>query len=387
MANTLSQAGLFLAVSAIMLSSCSSPASMEVNISNTSDMAINGETVEIPVSDIIERLGNGYYKVVCDGEELPSQLTHDSLFVFQVNLEPKASTRYTITVCESMPVYDSVAVGRIYPERADDLAWENDLVGFRAYGPATQAKGERAFGYDIFFKHPNKRPIVADLYAAQTSRENWHIADSLRKISKEQAEEFINSFTYHKDHGLGMDCYAVGPTLGDGVAARLVNDSIAFTWCYETAEILDNGPVRFSVLLKFAPVDGVAETRRISLDAGKHLNACTVSYSGISDSTEIVVGVPRRDDSEAISGTNYLAYADPTQGKDNGKAMLGVFVPDRDVVFEEREGHIVLRTAIAPDEDFRYYFGFAWDKADINNMTEWDSYLKSFKHTPLIVSY
>ena len=69
----------------------------------------------------------------------------------------------------------------------------------------------------------------------------------------------------------------------------------------------------------------------------------------------------------------------PPKAKDNGKAMLGVFVPDRDVVFEEREGHIVLRTAIAPDEDFRYYFGFAWDKADINDMTEWDSYLKSFQ--------
>ena len=71
MANTLSQAGLFLAASAIMLSSCSSPASMEINVSNPSDITINGETVEIPVSDIIERLGNAYYKVECDGEALP----------------------------------------------------------------------------------------------------------------------------------------------------------------------------------------------------------------------------------------------------------------------------------------------------------------------------
>ena len=32
-----------------------------------------------------------------------------------------------------MPAYAPVAVGRLYPERADDLAWENDLVGFRAF--------------------------------------------------------------------------------------------------------------------------------------------------------------------------------------------------------------------------------------------------------------
>ena len=184
-----------------------------------------------------------------------------------------------------------------------------------------------------------------------------------------------------------MDCYAVGPTLGDGVAARLLNDSIAFAWCYESAEVLDNGPLRFTARLNFAPKDSVSESRIITLDAGKHLNACTVSFDGLRDSTEIVAGVPRRDDSEAILADNYIAYADPTQGPDNGKAMLGVIVPDRATTAEEREGHIVLRTAVAPGENFRYYFGFAWDRADIDNMQAWNDYLKNFKKSPLIISY
>lgn len=197
----------------------------------------------------------------------------------------------------------------------------------RAYGPTTQRRGERAYGYDIFFKYPDKGLVLEKLYGPETSPKTWQTVDSLRAISKEQAEEYINSISYHIDHGLGMDCYAVGPTLGDGVAARLLNDSIAFAWCYESAEVLDNGPLRFTARLKFAPKDSVSESRIITLDAGKHLNACTVSFDGLRDSTEIVAGVPRRDDSEAILADNYIAYADPTQGPDNGKAMLGVIVP------------------------------------------------------------
>ena len=46
--------------------------------------------------------------------------------------------------------WDVVACGRQYPERLDDVAWENDRAAYRAYGPALQEKGERAFGYDIW---------------------------------------------------------------------------------------------------------------------------------------------------------------------------------------------------------------------------------------------
>ena len=371
---------------AACLAGCDKSSTMTVKVTNPAAVH-RTETVEIPVGDITERLGSGYYAVSCDGVEIPSQTTYDSLLIFRVELAPGQTLEYSIATSDTMPVYAPVATGRIYPERADDLAWENDLIGFRAYGPTTQRKGERAFGYDIFFKHPTPKPILEDLYAPETSPRTWEIVDSLRKISKELSQQYIDSFSYHIDHGLGMDCYAVGPTLGDGVAARLVNDSIAFAWCYETAEVLDKGPVRFSAKMRFAPVDSVVETRLITLDAGSHLNLCTVTFDGIRDITDIVAGVPRRDNSEAILGTRYIAYADPTQGPDNGKALLGVFIPDREVTTEEREGHIVARTAIAPGENLRYYFGFAWDRADIADMDPWKEYLDNFKKTPLIISY
>ena len=55
---------------------------------------------------------------------------------------------------------------------------ENDLGGFRAYGPALQARGERGFGYDLFTKYNTTEPILESLYAEELNpekREAWHI--------------------------------------------------------------------------------------------------------------------------------------------------------------------------------------------------------------------
>lgn len=275
--------------------------------------------------------------------------------------------------------------GRIYPERADDIAFENELVGFRIYGPATQAKGEKAFGYDIFLKHPTQRQILEDLYRPETSPATWVKVDSLRKIDPKLADDYIASFSYHIDHGLGMDCYAVGPTLGAGVAAILHDGQIQFPWCYDKAEVLENGPELFAVRLDFAPVQvgesTVTEHRLISLEAGSQLARCQVWYDGLTGPTTVVAGFPRRDKSKAVKNVRkgYLAYADPTQGPDNGKAMLGIVVNNKVDRMAEVQGHILAYTTLQPGQKLDYYYGFAWDRAnDIKDMKEWDGYLADF---------
>ncbi len=74
-----------------------------------------------------------------------------------------------------------------------------------------------------------------------------------------------------------MDCYAVGPTLGAGVAALMVNDTIIYPWCYKHQEILDNGPLRFTVKLEFTRwwsreiLMWWKHVSDLHLDAGSHL--------------------------------------------------------------------------------------------------------------------
>lgn len=275
--------------------------------------------------------------------------------------------------------------GRVFPERNDDLAWENDLVAFRVYGPRTQQNGERSFGYDLFLKYPDKGPVLERLYGEQCSSENWRKVDSLRKIDPNLAKDFENSFTYHLDHGFGMDCFAVGPTLGCGVAAIALGDSIVFPWCYDKVEIIENGPQRFRVVLTFSPVeidgDMVVERRVITLSEGSHLNHCEVTYEGLSRPQTVVVGFPIRMD-----GTQYcdvaegiIALTDPTQGPDNGKIFLGAVCSNpcsRALVIDN---HWLLASEIKPGESLIYDWGFAWDRTDISRYSDWITYLNTHK--------
>lgn len=277
--------------------------------------------------------------------------------------------------------------GRFYPERADDLAWENDLVGFRVYGPATQAKGERAFGYDLFFKYPDKGLVVEQLYAPETDPATWRTVDSLRNISDEAAEEYIASFSYHLDHGLGMDPYPVGPTLGAGVCALLNDDeTIRFPWCYTKGEIMENGPDKFEAHLVFEPDtlenQIVQEHRIISLQAGDHLNRTKVWYEGQTLPLDFFIGVPRRDDSKAEidSVAGFIAYADPTDMRPGNTAILGLVMAPEMKAYGLHQGHIGARGVVNPGDTIAYCWGFTWPQSDIKDMDNWIIYLKNFKY-------
>lgn len=275
--------------------------------------------------------------------------------------------------------------GKVYPERNDDLSYENDVVGFRIYGPKTQRNGEKSFGYDIFAKYPDTGLVLPYLYGEQCSRSNWAKVDSLRKIDKQAAKKLEESFTYHIDHGKGGDFYAVGPTLGCGVAALLDADGkIQFPWCYDMVEIVENGPDRFEAILSFAPVaignDTITERRRLVLDKGSYLNYCEVSYDGMTHPYGIVAGFPRRDDGEAIMKPEegVLAYEDPTQRNDSGKIFTGIIIPGGAEDMLEDQSHILAKSIISPGETFRYYWGNAWSKGRIASFEDWIRYLEGY---------
>lgn len=328
------------------------------------------------------------YIIDSSGREVPSQLTSDSLLLFEADLTAKNKAVYNVIPSQAMHKYSLAACGREYPERADDVAWENETAGYRVYGPATQAKGEKGYGYDIFFKYEGA-PVVEELYAAQCSAENWRKVDSLRLIDPKLADDFIASFTYHNDHGKGMDCYAVGPTMGAGIAVPLLaNGEFVFPWCYSKARIIDNGPLRFTVELEFEPRavgadKAVTETRRISLDSHALLNKCCVSYKGLSGTTPVAVGFPLRDNSRKVADkSGIIAYSDPTQGDGNGKAYLGIVAPAGFSRTGETQGHIIGETDLPADGELEYYWGFVWDRntPDIT-LDSWADRLRVFANT------
>jgi Na+-driven multidrug efflux pump len=42
--------------------------------------------------------------------------------------------------------------------------------------------------------------------------------------------------------------------MGAGIAALMDNEIISYPYCYETYEVLDNGPLRFTVKFTFRPI-------------------------------------------------------------------------------------------------------------------------------------
>lgn len=134
-----------------------------------------------------------------------------------------------------------------------------------------------------------------------------------------------------------MDCYAVGPTLGAGVAALMAGDTIIYPYCYRTQEILDNGPLRFTVKLEFNPLvvrgdSNVVETRVISLDAGSYLNKTIVSYTNLKEAMPVTTGLVLREPDGATvadAANGYITYVDPTTDRSgaNGKIFVGAAFP------------------------------------------------------------
>lgn len=392
-----------MALIAMLLLSCNGlEKSMNVVISNPLDIERVGEIVEIPMETIKIQLNvsDATSIIVCDkdGVEVPFQLTFDQKIIFPASVAAHSEAVYTLK--KGMPSEVPMRVcGKVYPVRMDDLAWENDLVGFRAYGPALQALGERGFGYDLFVKRGTKEPVLEKMYAMETDKETWVRINELKKTDPVAAEELRKTITYHVDRGYGMDCYAVGPTLGAGVAALMDGDDIIYPWCYKQLEILDNGPLRFTAKLEFTPLnirgkDNVIETRVITLDLGSHLNRTSVSYTQLDDVMPIVTGIVMHNVDGAVVANaqeGYMTYEDPTTGPNQGTIFMGAAFPNevkeaktKFFSIEEKklrnnaDGHVLAVSDYVPGNEYIYYWGFAWDRADIQTIEEWNDYMAGF---------
>lgn len=332
---------ILAAVALMGFASCAgSKQSMTVTVTNSLALERAGEMVEVPMSDVTAKLqlADTAQIVVLneDGQQVPYQVTYDEKVVFPATVKANGTATYTIQSGTPEP-YNVIACGRYYPERLDDVAWENDLGGYRAYGPALQKRGERGFGYDLFTKYNTTEPILESLYAEELDKEKRAKIAELKKTDPKAAAELQNAISYHIDHGYGMDCYAVGPTLGCGTAALMAGDTIIYPYCYRTQEILDNGPLRFTVKLEFNPLtvrgdSNVVEMRVITLDAGSYLNKTVVLYTNLKEAMPVTTGIVLREPDGVVTAdaaNGYITYVDPTTDRSggNGKIFIGAAFP------------------------------------------------------------
>ena len=296
------------------------------------------------VADVKGRVGETFRVLEGAALDVPYQLTHDGQLLIEAAVRPHGTARFVI-VPGQPPKFQTVCHGALHPERKDDFAWENDRGAYRVYGPALGRTGERSYGIDVWTKNTPEL-VVDDRYYIEDVVMMPRV-DSLRRVNRQRGDSLYRINSYHHDHGRGLDPYKVGATLGCGAPALMVGDSIVMPYVFNRYEILDDGPLRFTVHLvqNKTQVDGceVEEHRIIQLDKQSNFNRMTVWYEGLDHAVSFCSGVviQREAPEPVVLGSNYVYYTDPTDQPRVHQAPLYVaaLFPNGTVETRRHRGH------------------------------------------------
>lgn len=339
------------------------------------------EVIEVPLSQVLHRAHisekNARFLVAEDAasnQRIPTQLYNaaggsepDTLLLY-VRLGAKGTEEIAFHADPHAAAEKALVFGREAPERKDDFAWENELVTYRVYGPALQATGEITSGIDVWSKRvPN------------------FVIDSFYKRDLEGQRTHNPDLSYHRDNGQGLDSYLVGPTRGCGGTAVLSYGKLYVSKNYTTMHILADGPIRFAFEVSYAPWDAngimVTERKRITLDAGTHLNRIESTYTFEGAPTlQMVAGLAVHDGAmvEFPVAGGAAAVWDTPQLKTAGRIATGMVADRREhAVTREEDGHALMIFTRRSGEPFVYYAGSGWSKADMPTMKDWTAYLKA----------
>jgi hypothetical protein len=351
--------------SIFLLISCS-PKLAEITMENTLDFERNGEMVEINTEKLPANFNQQPYLLKNEkGEEIAYQeLTENKsrLLIFQATVPAKSKVTYTLTKGNPAIVAPKT-YARYIPERKDDFAWENDLAAYRMYGPAL-ANENPSNGVDLWLK----------------------CTDSLI-VDKFYSDELKKGLSYHVNHGLGLDCYGVGHTMGAGGIAPYTSQ----LWIgnhYDRHETLVNGPLRSVFTLTYDSVlidtHYYRQTITITVDAGSLLNKADVNYVGTDKTLKLAAGIVlHKTKAQTFSDkeNRVIAYAENAvsdAGLPSGRNFVGVYAPESDAEILEEDNHLLILGDYQAGSHYKYYFGGGWNQWKFPDDKDWFDALLRF---------
>jgi hypothetical protein len=267
---------------------------------------------------------------------------------------------------------EGTTFARFVPERQDDFAWENDLVAFRAYGPAMRSRPEDS-GIDCWLKRVTY-PIIDKWYEGNTK-----------------------GVSYHKDHGEGNDPYHVGSSRGCGGTSLWVDGAMVTSDTYTGWKILEQNPEKtvFELTYQYPAIGAeapVQEVKRITIVPGQRFFR---SDSTFTRDGQPVVGLP-----VAIGVTTHDGKASATLSPENrwvscwetiernglGTGVIlapGFPIETKEVSSAEKDkSHAVILTATDKSGMVTCHPGYGWAKAGaITTPEAWASELTTFSQT------
>jgi len=389
----------------LVLSACHSETSRQVTIvvENNCNQMAEGVIDAVPLQALLDSLNvpAGTPLTLTDetGKHIVTQIFNDGqqdLLLFETCTLANSESLYFVTIGQDTAqcsVSPAVFI-KHYPRRKDDLLWENESALWRAYGPELQRSGERAFGYDVWCK--NTSSLIGD-HRMMKHLDDHAQADSLYRLELPELVPIADSLransTFHRDHGDGMDCYAVGATLGGGTSALLNDGAIVYPWAWKSHKILANGPLLAAVRLDYDTLyvgsDTVMEHRTIITQKGTRFNIINVEYDGLSSPHEVAVGIVFHgtEDSVRLDVRNkFIAYSDPTDQPDlnPGRVLIGAYIPNMTRTALE-QGHALGIAHYTPGQTFTYFMGSGWSKGDCSSLDAMTKELKELGEEPRTV--
>ena len=244
------------------------------------------------------------------------------------------------------------------PERkGQDVAWENDRIAFRLFGPLVRNKV--GSGIDIWAKSVDY-PIV----------QKWY------RLAAE-------GYDYHADRGEGCDFYDMGRLRGCGGLAVWREGKPYASLTYATQTIVKNTPGEIEFTLTFEPWDAagrtVVEEKTIRMVPGTNFFQVT-SVLKTSGAEDLVVGIGLTTYGRAIVGKN------PAKGvlscwekisPAHGSLGLGVVVkPQQLVGYAQSENDQYVLIRVKPNQPFSYYAGAGWEGNERFQVpNSWENYV------------
>jgi pectinesterase len=322
----------------------------------------NAKTKEETASQIIDT----------DQDGIPEEV------IFRTDVKAGETVSFVVTSSTKTKKTFPPLTDVLYALPREDMAWENDRIAFRIYGPA-MAKDVNN-GIDVWTKRV-RYPIVG----------KWYKGDE---------DTGANRISYHEDHGEGADYFSVGRTLGAGSCALYRNDSLYQPGVFASHKTLATGPLRAIFEVTYTPVrfgeKNISEVRRITLDAGSNCNAIEITYICDSSTGAIPFAagiVKRKGVASSLDATyRWISLWGPTTEKEEtGSLGTGIVMSKKFFVgIKENDVHVLILGTAEAGKPVKYYAGAGWTRSgDFSTSKEWNAYLKRFAQrieSPLNIS-
>lgn len=258
-------------------------------------------------------------------------------------------------------IADSPEVPRTYMvfARGSDVAWENDRIAYRVFGPSVRSKV--GSGVDIWAK-----------------KVDYPILDKWYQLN-EQGQD------YHTDRGEGSDFYDMGRLRGCGAIAIWMDGVPHPAETFDTYRTIANQDdrVEFELSYKTWNVPGleIEEKRHIQLATGT--NFYKVTSTLLSDQEReltIAIGVTTFGKQKVLKEEESALLSVWEQiDVQNGALGTAVLADPRSFVgYASYKGDEFILVKVRTNVPFTYYAGAGWEKSKhFPGQQDWERYVKA----------